>query len=140
MLLNTEPRAIDWQQAAPVWHETSGLIAAWAFGSASNGLVAPGSDVDVGVWFETLPSFEQQLALLGRLQEALGVDEVDLVVLNDANPTLRFEALSGRALYCRDPNLRAGFASLAAREYEDAIAFWEQALRSRNPSPRKSGS
>ena len=140
MLSYTEPRTIDWQQAAPVWRETRGLIAAWAFGSASDGLVAPGSVVDVGVWFETLPSFEQQLALLARLQEALGVDEIDLVVLNEANPILRFEALSGRALYCREPNLRAGFASLTAREYEDAMAFCEQGLRSRNPSPHKSGS
>jgi predicted nucleotidyltransferase len=138
MLLDTEPRTIDWQQAASIWPATPGLIAAWAFGSASDGLVAPGSDVDVGVWFETLPSFEQQLALLARLQEALGIDEIDLVVLNEANPILRFEALSGRALYCREPNLRAGFASLTAREYEDAMAFWERALRSRTASPRKS--
>jgi predicted nucleotidyltransferase len=132
MSLNVEPRAIDWQRAAQIWQETPAVIAAWAFGSASDGQVAPGSDVDVGVWFETRPSFEQQLALLARLQEALGIDEIDLVVLNDANPILRFEALSGRALFCRDPSRRAGFASLTAREYEDAMALWERGMRTRS--------
>lgn len=131
MWLNTDLRTIDWQRAGQVWQETPEVIAAWAFGSAAGGQLAPGSDVDVGVWFEDSPSFEQQLALLGRLQKALGVDEIDLVALNDANPILRFEAISGRALFCRDLNRRAGFVSLTAREYEDAMAFWEWGVRSR---------
>ena len=82
--------------------------------------------------FETSPSFEQQLALLARLQEALRVDEVDLVVLNDANPVPRFEAISGRSLFCRDRSRCAGFALLTAREYEDAMAFWEHGMRTRS--------
>jgi predicted nucleotidyltransferase len=135
MSLKIETRRIDWPQTVPIWQETSAVIAAWAFGSAQEGQIAPGSDVDVGVWFEESPSFEQQLALLGRLQETLGVDEIDLVVLNDANPILRFEAISGRALFNRDPSRRAGFASLTAREYEDAMAFWERGLRMRCQAP-----
>ena len=64
---NTEPRLIDWPDTLPIWQETAEVICAWAFGSAMEGRVAPGSDVDVGVWFETRPTFEQQLALLARL-------------------------------------------------------------------------
>ena len=131
MLPKTDLRRIDWEQTARLWRETPEVIAAWAFGSAADGRIAPGSDVDVGVWFEASPSFEQQLDLLARLQDTLGVDEVDLVALNDANPILRFEALSGRRLFCRDPGRCAGFASLTAREYEDAMAFWEWGLRAR---------
>ena len=62
------------------------------------------------------------LDLLGRLQDALGLDEVDLVVLNDANPILRFEAVSGRRLFTRDLLALAEFVSLTAREYEDEMA------------------
>jgi predicted nucleotidyltransferase len=131
MLPNTEPRAIEWERIARIWQETPEVIAAWAFGSALGGQIAPGSDVDVAVWFETGPSFEQQDALLARLQETLGVDEIDLVVLNDANPILRFEAISGQVLFCRDPNRRAAFVSLTAREYEDAMALWERGMRMR---------
>ena len=132
MSLNTDARTIDWRQTTSIWEETPEVIAAWAFGSAWNGQIAPGSDADVGVWFETRPTFERQLALLARLQEALGADEVDLVVLNDANPVLRFEAISGRSLFCRDRSRCAGFASLTAREYEDAMAFWEHGMRTRS--------
>jgi len=135
MSLKTETRKIDWQRAEQIWQETPEVLAAWAFGSARDGQVAPGSDVDVGVWFEAPPSFELQLALLARLQDTLGVDEVDLVVLNETNPILRFEALSGRTLYCRDRSRCAGFASLTAREYEDAMAFWERGLRMRRQAP-----
>jgi hypothetical protein len=42
---------------------------------------------------------------------------------NDANPILRFEAISGRSLYDRDLSRRAGFASLTARACEDAMAL-----------------
>lgn len=35
------------------------------------------------------------------------------------------------ALYCRDQSRCAGFASLTAREYEDAMAFWEWGVRER---------
>jgi predicted nucleotidyltransferase len=131
MSSGTETHTIDWQRTRQIWQATPEVLAAWAFGSAAGGRVAPGSDVDVGVWFASRPTFDQQLALLGRLQDALGVDEIDLVLLNDANPILRFEALSGRTLYNRDPSRCAGFASLTAREYEDAMAFWERGLQIR---------
>jgi predicted nucleotidyltransferase len=126
--LDARSRAIDWENAAHVWRETPEVIAAWAFGSAQNGSVGPGSDIDVAVWFESPPSLEAQIALLAQLQEALGFEEIDLVVLNDANPILRFEAISGRSLFCRDRARRAEFASLTAREYEDEMALWRRAL------------
>jgi predicted nucleotidyltransferase len=119
---------IDWQRAKPVWEETPQLIAAWAFGSARSGRVSSGSDLDVAVWFDSLPSFDDQMVLLARLQAALQFEDIDLVVLNDANPILRFEAVCGQPLFCRDPGLCAGFASLTAREYEDELAFWQRAL------------
>ena len=45
------------------------------------------------------------------------------VVLNDASPILRFEALCGKRLLCRDPDRCAVFASLTARECEDEMAL-----------------
>ena len=79
----------------------------------------------------SLPSLDKQLELVAKLESALQIDNVDLVILNDANPILRFEAISGRAIYCRDMGQRAEFASLTAREYEDEMALWERALKSR---------
>lgn len=124
-------KRIDWTQAKAVLEATSKVIAAWVFGSAQDGEVRPDGDVDIGVLMESLPSLDEQLELLLKLQKALQVDDVDLVILNEANPILRFEAISGQPLFCRDAVRRAEFASLTAREYEDAIALWQRGLAMR---------
>jgi predicted nucleotidyltransferase len=122
-------KRLEWDRAQPIWEAAPNVIAAWAFGSARDGMVKPGSDVDIAVLTDALPSLDERIELLTKLQEALGVDEIDLVVLNGANVALRFEAISGHPLYCRDVARRAEFASLTAREYEDEMAFWQRALR-----------
>jgi predicted nucleotidyltransferase len=121
-------RTVDWGQTQTIWEGTSTVVAAWAFGSAQDGALREGSDADIAVLTEGTLTFEQQLDLLGRLQDALQLDKVDLVILNDANPILRFEAVSGRQLFNRDPEEVAGFVSLTAREYEDEMAQWERAM------------
>jgi predicted nucleotidyltransferase len=122
-------RVIDWDSLRPVWKTTPAVVAAWAFGSAQDGEVRPGSDVDIGVLMARPPTFDEQLDLLGRLQDALGMDEVDLVILNEAHAILRFEAVSGRRLFIRDLLAAAEFVSLTAREYEDDMALVERGLR-----------
>ena len=122
-------KTLDFSQLIPIFEATPSLIAAWVFGSAQNGQLRSGSDVDMALLMSTQPSFGEQLDLLGQLQTALGVEDIDLVILNQANPILRFEAISGRSLFCRDKSKRAEFASLTAREYEDEMAQYERALR-----------
>ncbi|HOU40796.1 MAG TPA: nucleotidyltransferase domain-containing protein [Promineifilum sp.] len=124
-------RIIELDALLPVWKNAPDVVAAWAFGSAQDGQVRPGSDLDIGVLMARPPTFDEQLDLLGRLQDTLGLDEVDLVILNDANPILRFEAVSGRRLFTRDLLALAEFVSLTAREYEDEMAQYERALSQR---------
>jgi predicted nucleotidyltransferase len=104
-------------------------VAGWVFGTAQEGQIRAGSDLDIGVLFDSKPSFDELLALSGSLQQALQFDAVDLVPLNEANPILRFEAISGRAVFCRDASRRAEFASLTAREYEDEMVLLERWVR-----------
>jgi predicted nucleotidyltransferase len=122
-------RVIDWDSLRPIWETTPDVLGAWAFGSARDGQLRDGGDVDVGILMANPPTFDDQLALLGRLQDALALDEVDLVVLNDAHVILRFEAVSGRRLFTRDLSALAEFVSLTAREYEDAMALYQRGLR-----------
>jgi predicted nucleotidyltransferase len=124
-------RTIDWEATRPVWESSPDVVAAWAFGSARDGHLRHGSDADVGVLLARRPTFDEQLDLLGRLQDALRLDDVDLVILNDANAILRFEAVSGKRLFIRDLPAMAEFVSLTAREYEDEMAQYERALRQR---------
>lgn len=100
-----------------------GIVGAWLFGSAKDGEVRDGGDVDVGVLFDEKPGLDVLALCRARLQKAVQFDDVDLVPLNGASPILRFEALCGKRVYCADENRCAEFASLTAREYEDEMAM-----------------
>ena len=122
-------KRIDWNSAAVVFESFPNVIAAWAFGSAQKGQVRENSDVDIAVLFRTTPSLDERAGLRAGLQTGLQFDDIDLLVLNGASPITRFEAISGHSIYCRDVGARAEFASLTARENEDAIAFMQWGLK-----------
>ena len=86
-----------------------GTAAVWLFGSHAAGRAHRDSDVDLGVLFDRarLPGpaerFRARLRLGARLAEALGRDDLDLVVLNDAPPLLaRRIVTEGVPLYIAD--------------------------------------
>lgn len=118
----------DWQAVETALASFPSIIAAWIFGSAQNGIIRPTSDVDVGVLWQKKPPLDDLLTLHMHLQDTLHHDNIDLITLNGASVILRFEALSGRAIYCRDTGERAIFSSLTAREYEDEMAMVHTAL------------
>ncbi len=119
---------IDWQPITVCMSRNSNVVAAWIFGSAQGGTVRSGGDIDIGVFFCRKPSLDELAGLRSCLQQVLAFEEIDLVVLNDASPILRFEAASGRPVYVNDLESRAAFVSLTAREYEDEMAQWRMAL------------
>ncbi len=118
----------DWRSILHCMSCDGNVVAAWIFGSAQGGTVRPGGDIDVGVLFYRKPLLDELADLRACLQNALLFDDIDLLVLNDASPILRFEAVSGYPVYVTDTERRATFASLTAREYEDEMAQWRLAL------------
>ncbi|MFQ5401763.1 MAG: nucleotidyltransferase domain-containing protein [Anaerolineae bacterium] len=119
---------VDWEIIERVMAGEEAVMAAWVFGSAQTGRLRPGGDLDIGVLFAERPALEVLTRLRMDLQAALQVDDIDLAPLNEASPILRFEAISGRAVFCRDAGRRAIFASMTAREYEDEMAMVQRAL------------
>ena len=100
------------------------VVAGMLFGSQAIGAASPLSDVDVAVWLdpdlpsEKLSALRSELALAAV--EALGTDEVDLVVLNGAPPLLRHRALRGGIrLFDRDPRTRVRLETAALLDYFD---------------------
>ena len=98
---------------------------AYLFGSAQNGVVKPGSDIDVAVYYKGADPFarfnvEEQIAqAIGRRLQ------VDIVMLRNANPVLAFEALKGKLLFVREECMDeyADFYTRTWRDYEEEI-YW----------------
>ncbi len=103
------------------------LVSAYHFGSSARGQGS--GDVDVAVLLSRQPDHEVIGSLLAALQDALGRDDIDLVILNSAAPILAFEAISGRRIVTGDAEAAAAFESLTSREYEDEWARIQRALR-----------
>jgi predicted nucleotidyltransferase len=122
-------RSVDLDRVAATFSLWPRVIAAWVFGSARSGLVPPDGDLDIAVLTDAPLSLDELADLRGALQEASRIDQIDLILLEGAGAILRFEAVCGRLLFCRDEQIRAGFASLAAREYEDEMALLAKTLR-----------
>lgn len=120
-------------QLAAVFEPFPEVEAAFLFGSEAEGRARPDSDLDVAV---LVAGEDGMLAL--RLLEALaaaGLDRVDLMVLNQADPVTRFEVVrANRLLFAREGFDRGGFYSRIVREYLDLLPVLEpqrQALRRR---------
>lgn len=106
------------------------VVAGMLFGSQASGQAGPLSDVDIAVWLDPdlprakLSALRSQLTLAAV--EALGTDEVDVVVLNEAPPLLQHRAMKGTArLFERDPRARVRLETAALLDYFDTAPLRE---------------
>jgi uncharacterized protein len=101
-----------------------GVLANFLIGSRARGEAGRFSDVDIAVIHTEGLDAEERLALrLGLIADAtdaLGTDEVDVVLLNEAPPAMRHDALRDAVvLVDRDPDARLRFQLEAFHEYVD---------------------
>ena len=113
---------LDMATLAAVFADDPRVVLAVLFGSAQDGTVRSGSDVDIGVLLSPaltpLEFYSFCLELSARLST---IPELDLVDLNHAGSILAFEALCGRRIFVRDADSVAAFSSHVARQYEDDL-------------------
>jgi len=94
----------------------------YAFGSVAREGGGPRSDLDLAVLLAARPSWEEERELRAAL--AATVPRVDLVILNDAPPTLRFEVITGgRCLFARDSREQAEFEITSLSRFLDFQPF-----------------
>jgi len=120
-----DPVVVDFDRLAAFFRSDANVAFATVFGSAADGTVAPGSDLDVAVLFrKPLAAGEATLRYYSSLCDAVpDVECVDFINLNQANPILAFEALRGRICCKNDPDATAAYTSLVCREYEDITGY-----------------
>lgn len=102
---------------------------AYLFGSQAENAARAESDVDLAVLLAPhLPRstwFEIHLALIGDVCEVLGRNDVDLVLLNQATPLVRYQVVKHGIVLYEDPLTRPAiaFTSQTVVQYADTAHF-----------------
>ena len=105
-------------------------------GSAQNGVIPPGGDVDLAVFAKAGEAVDwDRLAKLMLLVEDSCGAPCDLGILNTAGAVYRFEAIRGRRLFVRPESVEkyAEFYTRTCCEHEDygvTIRNWQQMRKS----------
>ena len=104
------------------------VVALYSFGSLATGDLKPLSDLDFGILVSSKlgkqKRFDKHLDLIGKFNEVLRTDEVDLVMMNDA--PLRFShniIKSGKLLYCSNKTELSDFIEKTIKLYLDFRFF-----------------
>ncbi len=123
---STGSKAIDLERLATVLGGIESIDYAMVFGSARDGRVRAGSDLDVAVALADADTdnLARLMEIVSKVEETCGVP-CDLTVLNTASAVLRHEALKGRVLFVR-PGRQEDFSEFYVRtcaEYEDLMAW-----------------
>jgi predicted nucleotidyltransferase len=104
------------QRLTPLFHEP-GLQIVLLFGSRVSGRVHSGSDIDLGILFDSPVDL---VRMTSRVTGLLHTERVDLVDLRRASPLLTFSAArQSDLLYERSAGLFNQFFSLSFRRYID---------------------
>jgi hypothetical protein len=111
------PLASDYLRSHPK------VVFAYLFGGLARGEPRPLSDVDIAVYLsDSADAAYVKINILGNLIEILGTDEIDLVVLNSASPSLTMNVLRDKLVLAdNNPTARHRFESLAFRKYFDFL-------------------
>ncbi len=103
----------------------------YIFGSAAKDKMKDSSDVDLAVYLESVVDKPALVAgIIGDVEDILQNRSCDLVILNEADPLLAFEAISGRKLFVRQTAIdnHAAFYSLTCRLSEDQRVWMKKQL------------
>jgi uncharacterized protein len=110
---------------APVLARYPAVRAVYLFGSQADASATEASDIDLGIVGSAADLRAERLALLADLVRE-GFDRVDLVLLDDADPVLRFEAVHRNCLLFARPDFDHGaYVSRVLREYFDLEPYLE---------------
>jgi predicted nucleotidyltransferase len=99
------------------------VIFAYLFGGLARHQPFPLSDVDIAVYLKRGSNFaECKLDILGRLINILNTDEIDLVILNRADPSLAMNIIKSKKIIAdKNPFERQIYESLIMRKSFDFL-------------------
>lgn len=111
--------------------EDKNITALYLFGSSLSGYLNPLSDLDLAVLIDKkIPGdkfLEEYLKIFGIAADVLKVDELDLLILNQAPLRIAHNILkTGTLLFCNDRMQLADFIEINYKRYPDFIYYKNQ--------------
>ena len=103
------------------------VLAAYHFGSSSDGTAHASSDIDVGVLFRTRVPLEELIRIEIRLDDSIQ-QTVDLVDVKRAGPFVALEIIRGNRFFCRDETAADEFDLYVLRRAGD-LEYFERERR-----------
>lgn len=95
------------------------VLLVFLFGSAANRKMAEGSDIDIGILFESRPDVYEINKLKSELN-AIFKRDIDIAVLNSASPILKMQVLkNGVLVFAKDKKIYHQFYVDAINQYDD---------------------
>jgi predicted nucleotidyltransferase len=124
------PAGVDALAAAvgPVFAADERVRFAYLFGSLAAGTGTAGSDVDLGVSVRPRGTLVDDARLHDALAAALGREDVDLVVLEDAPVWIRYRVVGGVPVFSRDEVARVRHRAATELEFLDFKPYYEEYL------------
>jgi len=118
------------ERLAPVFMKYK-VLAAYLFGSRSEGRAHPGSDYDIACLLEEYDpkknNFDFVSSLQAEIEEKLEDAVVDVILLEKAPVALQYTVISsGVVIYNRDDDARTDFEDRVIRDYLDFKPFLDQ--------------
>lgn len=99
------------------------IIFAYIFGSYVQGKMRPDSDIDIAIYSDKKLDSETYLEIKMYLADACK-REIDLIILNDANPLLKYEIYKNNILlFTRDNLLESNYKIKTLFEYNDVKRY-----------------
>lgn len=117
------------RHVAPAFEADGRVRFAYVFGSVAREQDHPGSDLDLAVLTQPRGTLLDDARLQDALAAALGREDVDLLILNDAALWLRFRVVAGRVVFSRDERQRIAFREWVEKEFLDFRPYHESYLR-----------
>lgn len=103
----------------PVFAADPRVRFAYVFGSVAAGTARPDSDIDLAVSVAPRGTLFDDARLHDGIAAALGRDDVDLVVLEDAPLWLAYRVVGGRPIYSRDDVARVRHRAAVEHDFLD---------------------
>ncbi|WP_461207152.1 type VII toxin-antitoxin system MntA family adenylyltransferase antitoxin [Clostridium sp. DL1XJH146] len=96
----------------------------YIFGSYAKGNNNSNSDLDIAILLDRDFNPLDKLSLISEFTSIFKRDDIDLVILNSANPVLRHQVIKhGKIVYVEDENIKVNFEVRVLKEYMDMEPF-----------------